>query len=204
LYLGEGVAEIRRQGDSLVLETNRGTIHQADTIVAGIGVVPNAELAEQSGLACRDGIIVDVHGLTNDADIVAAGDCTMHYNGFLSREIRLESVQNAVDQAKIAAASLCGQDKAYDVVPWFWSDQYEVKLQMAGVGMPHDQSAVRGVIGAGGFSIFYFKDGALIGADSVNCPADHMACRKLLAKGTAIAPEQVRNPQFNLKQAAQA
>ena len=204
LFLGQGVKEIRRDGDMLSLETDAGTVEHADTIVVGIGIVPNVEIAEHSGLACRNGIIVDARSVTDDPDIVAAGDCTMHYNGFLAREIRLESVQNAVDQAKVAAASLCGQDKTYAVVPWFWSDQYDVKLQMAGIGQPHEEYVVRGTIGPDGFSIFYFNEGALLGADSVNRPADHMACRKLLAKGIAIGPEQVGDPAFDLKQAAQA
>ena len=204
LVLGQGVREIRRENNLLLLETNDGVAYQADTVVVGIGVVPNVELAEQSGLECRNGIVVDARGATNDPDVVAAGDCTMHANGFLGREIRLESVQNAVDQAKIAAANLCGQAKTYDRVPWFWSDQYDVKLQMAGIGTPHDEHAVRGEIGPQGFSIFYFRDGALIAADSVNRPADHMACRKLLMKGIAIEPDQVRDLNFDLKQATQA
>lgn len=203
VYLGHGVREIRRDGSTLSLETDAGEVHDADTIVVGIGVVPNDELAEQSGLACHNGIVVDVHGVTNDPDIVAAGDCTMHFNGFLAREIRLESVQNAVDQAKSTAAGLCGQDKPYQAVPWFWSDQYDVKLQMAGVGQPHDEYTVRGEIGPDGFSIFYFRDGALIGADSVNRPADHMVCRKLLTKRIAITPQQIGDLEFDLKLAAQ-
>ncbi len=204
IRLGQGVREIRADGGLLSVEMDDGSVAQADTIVVGIGIVPNVELAEASGLACGNGIIVDARGVTDDSDIVAAGDCTMHYNGFLAREIRLESVQNAVDQAKVAAASLCGQDKPYDVVPWFWSDQYDVKLQMAGIGTLHDEYVVRGTIGPDGFSIFYFDRGALLGADSVNRPADHMACRKLLTKRLALKPEQAGDSQFDLKQAAQA
>ena len=139
---------------------------------------------------------------SSDADIVAAGDCTWHYNGFLAREIRLESVQNAVDQAKVAAASLLGAGEPYVQVPWFWSDQYDVKLQMAGIGMPHDNSALRGTTASGSFSLFYFRDGRLVGADSVNRPADHMACRRLLAQGTMVTAAQVADSEVDLMQIA--
>lgn len=200
--LGEGVAAVHAANGGLEVETGTGERLAADVVVAGIGVVPNVELAEAAGLDCRNGIVVDVHARTNDPDIVAAGDCTMHENGFLGRELRLESVQNAVDQAKVAALTMTGQDATYRQVPWFWSDQYDQKLQMAGIGMPHDEAVVRGAIGPDGFSVFYFRDGALAGADSVNRPAEHMACRRLLDAGVAITPAQAADTGFDLMQAA--
>lgn len=204
LLLEQTVQSIRRDKGSLLIETGDGRTLEADIIVAGIGVVPNVELAEECGLECRNGIVVDSRAGTRDPNIVAAGDCTMHHNGFLEREIRLESVQNAVDQAKIAAATLCGEDKTYHQVPWFWSDQYDIKLQMAGVGSSYDEHAVRGEIGIDGFSVFYYRNGRLIAADSINRPADHMACRKLLAKGKSLTLDEAGDLEFNLVQAAKA
>ncbi len=202
LLLEQTVQSIRRDNGSLLIETGDGRSLKADIIVAGIGVVPNVELAEECGLECRNGIVVDSRARTLDPNIVAAGDCTMHHNGFLEREIRLESVQNAVDQAKVAAATLCGEDKIYHRVPWFWSDQYDIKLQMAGVGTPHDEHVVRGEIGVDGFSVFYYRNGRLIAADSINRPADHMACRKLLEKGKSLTLDEAGDLEFNLVQAA--
>lgn len=202
--LGTGVAAVHAAGAALEVETSDGQHLSADLVVAGIGVVPNVELAQAAGLECRNGIVVDVHARTSDPDIVAAGDCTMHFNGFLEREFRLESVQNAVDQAKVAALTLCGQDASYRQVPWFWSDQYDQKLQMAGIGMPHDEAVVRGEIGRDGFSVFYFRDGTLVGADSVNRPAEHMACRKLLDAGVRLTPAQAGDAGFDLMLAARA
>ncbi|MEQ8659735.1 MAG: oxidoreductase C-terminal domain-containing protein, partial [Gammaproteobacteria bacterium] len=134
--------------------------------------------------------------------IVAAGDCTLHMNGFLGREIRLESVQNAVDQARVAAAAMCDKPERYVQVPWFWSDQYDVKLQIAGIGMPFDASVQRGSPATHSFSHFYFRDGALCGADSINRPADHMACRRLLAQGTMLTPAEAADEGVDLMQLA--
>ena len=199
--LATAVAAIERTDHGLTLQTASGA-HTVDLIVAGIGVVPNSELARRAGLICGDGIVVDEFARTSDPDIVAAGDCTMHRNGFLAREIRLESVQNAVDQAKVAAASLLGQAMAYCQVPWFWSDQYDIKLQIAGITMPHDLAVVRGDERA--FSVLYFNGGQLIGADSINRPGDHMACRKLLAQRTAFEPAQARDSSLDLLRLARA
>lgn len=181
-----------------------GAHFETDLVVAGIGVLPNVELASEAGLICRNGIVVDAAARTSDPAIVAAGDCTMHYNGFLEREIRLESVQNAVDQAKIAAASMLGETAEYVQVPWFWSDQYDVKLQMAGIGMPFEEAVVRGDMSAAAFSVFYFRDGRLAGADSINSPLDHMACRKLLAQGTLVSADQLADKNTELMKLARA
>jgi 3-phenylpropionate/trans-cinnamate dioxygenase ferredoxin reductase component len=198
LRLGCGVREIRECAGGAEIELNDGSAIATDCVVAGIGVVPNSELAADCGLACNNGIVVDGAALTSDPDIVSAGDCTWHYNGFLGREIRLESVQNAVDQAKVAAASLCGENPGYYQVPWFWSDQYDVKLQIAGIALPHDAQVVRGEVGPQGYSVFYYRDARLVAADSVNRPAEHMACRKLLMQGTMLAPEAAADPAVDL------
>ena len=186
----------------LQVSTDHGPDFETGLLVAGIGVVPNAELAIDAGLEGRDGIVVDVHARTADPDIVAAGDCTLHYNGYLARQARLESVQNAVDQAKVAAASMLGQADAYVQVPWFWSDQYDAKLQMAGIGMPFDDCVERGERAGGSFSLFYFRAGRLVGADSINRPVDHMACRKLLAQGTMVVPAEIAREDVDLMQLA--
>jgi 3-phenylpropionate/trans-cinnamate dioxygenase ferredoxin reductase subunit len=171
----------------------------ADLVIVGIGVVPNVELAETGGLACDNGIIVDEFARTSDPAIVAAGDCANQANRYFGGRIRLESVQNAMDQARTAAATLAGKRVPYDAVPWFWSDQYDVKLQMAGTSQGHTAHATRGDVGAHKFSVFYFRDGRLTGADSVNDPVHHMAVRKLLAKGTALTPEQAADPGVDLR-----
>ena len=204
VLLNTGVTAIRTVEREHTIITSSGAEYAVDLVVAGIGVVPNSELAEQAGLECRNGIVVDDCARTSDPLIVAAGDCTWHMNGFLKREIRLESVQNAVDQAKTAAASLLGAPAVYCQVPWFWSDQYDVKLQIAGIGMPHDSAVPRPGPARNAFSVFYFRDSALVGVDSINRPADHMAARKVLAQGSALSPAQAGDTTVDLMQLARA
>lgn len=156
----------------------------ADIVVAGIGVLPNIELAEAAGLKCApDGLTVDEHCRTSDPAIVAAGDCTSRPVQGQTSNVRIESVPNAVEQARTAAATLCGLEQPCTSVPWFWSDQYDLKLQMVGLSQGHDEVVIRGDIAARAFSTFYLKDGAVIAADSVNRPADFMNARKLIATG---------------------
>lgn len=204
LLLSTGVTAIRTDGESHTVVTDTGGEYHVDLLVVGIGVLPNCEVAEQAGLACRNGIVVDSCARTSDPLIVAAGDCTWHMNGFLKHELRLESVQNAVDQAKSAAASLLGQTSEYNQVPWFWSDQYDVKLQIAGIAMPHDEAVVRGDPLSQTFSVFYFRAGVLAAVDCLNRPAEHMAARKLLAQGTALLPAQAADTTFDLMALARA
>ena len=187
------------QGRAEAVVMADGARHAADLVVVGIGVLPNVELAVAAGLACENGIVVDRHGRTGDPAIFAAGECTSHPNRFAGGMARLESVQNAVDQAKAVAATILGRDEPYDEVPWFWSDQYDVKLQMVGISFGHDERVLRGDPGNGRFSVFYFKDGRLLAIDSVNRPSDHMAGRKLLAAGTLLTPVQAADEAFDLK-----
>jgi 3-phenylpropionate/trans-cinnamate dioxygenase ferredoxin reductase subunit len=179
-----------RDGDTL----------DTDLVVLGVGVIPNAELAEAAGLACDNGIIVDACGRTDDPDIVACGDCTATLvDGELRR---LESVQNAVEQAKAAAAALMGIEKPFTATPWFWSDQFHIKLQMVGISSGYDQVVVRGNEEEDSFSFCYFKRGMLIGIDSFNAPSDHMQGRKLVGNSAArLTPEQVSDTAFNLSSA---
>ena len=178
-----------------------GSRHEADLVVIGIGVLPNTELAQAAGLACANGIEVDEHGRTDDPAVFAAGECTSHPNRFAGGRTRLELVQNAVDQAKAVAAAILGRPAPYDEVPWFWSDQYEVKLQMVGISAGHDRQAIRGDPATGRFSVFYFREGSLIAIDSVNRPSDHMTGRKLIPAGVAVSPTQAADEAFDLKAA---
>jgi 3-phenylpropionate/trans-cinnamate dioxygenase ferredoxin reductase subunit len=180
-----------------------GTRHPADLVVVGIGVLPNAELAAAAGLPCANGIAVDERARTADPAMLAAGDCALHPNRFARGAIRLESVQNAVDQARTAAATILGHDQPYDTPPWFWTDQYEAKLQMVGISLGHDASVLRGDPASGRFSVFYFAGESLLAIDSVNRPGDHLAGRKMLAAGTALTPAEAADEGFDLKAALQ-
>lgn len=173
-----------------------------DLVVVGIGVTPNVELAKDAGLRVDDGIVVDVTALTSDADIVAAGDCTRHPNVIVGRQLRLESVQNAVEQARVAAATLLGIDASYRAVPWFWSDQYDMKLQMAGLSDGHDQTVLRGTKESGSFAVFYLKAGRLIAIDAVNRPKEFMACRRLIGLDVDIDCKALADSDVDLAQLA--
>ncbi|MBO6506209.1 MAG: FAD-dependent oxidoreductase [Kordiimonadaceae bacterium] len=176
-----------------------GRAVSADIVVIGIGVIPNSEIAEAAGLACERGILVDEFGATSDPSVYAAGDCA---TGVITRyegRTRLESVQNAVSQAAVVAGSIVGEKAAYADLPWFWSDQYDLKLQMAGLSRGYDQTVVRGDMESRSFSICYFKSGVLIAIDSVNAIKDHMAAKKLLDAGTDITPEQCADTDTPLK-----
>jgi 3-phenylpropionate/trans-cinnamate dioxygenase ferredoxin reductase subunit len=179
-----------------------GEALDVDFVVIGVGVVPNDELAAGAGLAVDNGIVVDEHGRTEDPNIFAAGDCTSHPSALYSRRVRLESVHNAMAQAKVVAANLCGNTTAYDEVPWFWSDQYDVKLQIAGLSQGHDETVLRGDPQEGAFTVFYLKDGVVIAADTVNGMRDHMACRVLVTKRARIPAGVLSDPEAVLKDLA--
>jgi 3-phenylpropionate/trans-cinnamate dioxygenase ferredoxin reductase subunit len=173
----------------------------ADFVVVGIGVLPNVELAAEAGLPVASGIIVDERLLTADPDISAIGDCALFASVRFGAPLRLESVQNATDQARCVAARLTGDAKSYDSLPWFWSDQGPDKLQIAGLTTGYDQVVVRGDAGQGSFSAFCYKAGRLIGIESVNCASDHVFGRRILAVNGSIPPEQAVDTGFDLKQA---
>ena len=183
------------------VELEDGSVIEADMAVVGIGVLPNSELAEKAGLPVRNGIVVDEQLLTADPSISAIGDCAAFPSGYAGGMLRLESVQNAADQARSVAARLAGKPVPYNAVPWFWSEQYDVRLQMAGITSAHDQTVMRGSPEDNAFSIFCFRNGVFLGAESVNRTADHIAVRKLLATGFKLTPEQAADASFDLKQA---
>lgn len=156
-----------------------GSVLPADVVIVGIGLIPNTDLAEEARIEVADGIVVDRFSVTSDPDIVAAGDCTQHENIFFGYRMRLESVPNALEQAPVAAASIVGKQRAYDAVPWFWSDQYDLKLQMVGLSHGYDKLVVRGSLDANSFVAFYLKDGVVIAADSVNRAAGFMTTERI-------------------------
>jgi len=195
VMLNSAVLEVRP--DCVTLTGGRRI--EADVVVAGIGVVPNVELARDAGLDVDDGITVDEFLRTSDVDIFAIGDCAHHPNFFAGARARLESVQNAVDQAKCVARAIMGNSTPYRDVPWFWTDQYDIRFQMVGLAAGYDQSVVRGSAESRKFSAFYFKEGRLLAVDSVNRLSDHLAARKMLAAGTALTPEQAGDETVDLK-----
>ncbi|MGB1686515.1 MAG: NAD(P)/FAD-dependent oxidoreductase [Pseudomonadales bacterium] len=170
----------------------------ADLVIVGIGIIPNVELAEAAGLTCDNGIVVNDHCQTSDPDIYAAGDCTNHPNPILDRRLRLESVPNAMEQARTACSNMLGGDKTYAAVPWFWSDQYELKLQMVGFSADGDQSVLRGDKTSNEFAVFYLKDGNVVAVDAVNSPKEFMVAKQLYGK--AVNEADLANPAFELKE----
>ena len=204
LRTGVGVHALEGNGDACTVVLADGTRLAADLVVIGVGLIPNTELAEAAGIEVSNGIVVDRYAVTSDPDIVAAGDCTNHDNVFLGRRLRLESVPNALEQARVAAASILGRPRVYDAVPWFWSDQYDLKLQMVGLSQGHDDLIVRGDMDANSFTAFYLKDGVVISADSVNRPQDFMVAKRLVAERAAVPSERLRDDAVTLKSLLQA
>ena len=176
--------------EALSVECGDGEHYTADLILVGRGVLPETSLAESAGLETDDGILVSETGMTSDSDIFAAGDCTCHPNRFSGGLTRLESVQNANDQARIVAGNMLGKQSVYDLVPWFWSDQYNIKLQMVGINRYYDRTLTRGESASlekEGFCVFYLRDDKLIAADCVGRPKEFMASKQLITKG--LTPE---------------
>jgi 3-phenylpropionate/trans-cinnamate dioxygenase ferredoxin reductase component len=199
LRLGVGVHALEGAGHVERLVLADGSAVDADLVIVGVGLIPNTELAEAAGLEVSNGIVVDRHAATSDPDIVAAGDCTNHDNAFLNRRLRLESVPNALEQARVAAATLVGKPRAHDAVPWFWSDQYDLKLQMVGLSQGYDSLALRGDLQGDRFIAFYLKEGVVISADAVNRPQDFVVAKRLVALRAAVPPERLRDENTPLK-----
>ena len=161
--------------------TEDGAEHPADVVIVGVGVLPADEVAVAAGIECSNGITVDEHCRTSDPHIFAAGDCTHHPNPHYNRRLRLESVDNAFEQATTAALNLLGTPTVHDKVPWFWSDQYDLKMIIVGICHGHDTVVTRGSPASRSFSACYLRNGELIAIDSVNSPKDQMAARKIIA-----------------------
>lgn len=178
-----------------------GDEFDADLVIIAVGVLPNTDLAARAGLNVEDGILVDEFARTNDPDILAAGDCTRHYNPIYRRRVRLESVQNATDQARTAAATLNGKQEPYHALPWFWSDQYDVKLQIAGLSQGYNNIVIRGNPDAGrSFSVFYFRDDQLLAVDAINRPGEFMVGKKLLLQGSSVDKAKLQDESVPVKE----
>ncbi len=190
------VTEISGLDSCAKVTCDDGSEYEADFIIAGIGIFPRTELAEAAGLACEEGIRVNEFTQTSDEDIFAAGDCSSHPSFIYDRHLRLESVQNANDQARVAAANICGKKTSYDAVPWFWSDQYHIKLQMTGLSSGYDKVVLRGSDKfdeqlESGFALFYFKQGTMIAADCIARPKEFMVSKNLIKNAVKVSPEML-------------
>lgn len=182
-----GVSAFEGQGSVEAVRCSDGTRLPARLVIIGVGIVPNVELARDAGLKVENGIVVDEFARTSDPAIVAAGDCTWHHNAIYDRWLRLESVQNASDQARVAAETLCGRLTPYRALPWFWSDQYDLKLQIAGLSQGYEDVVTRGDRDAGrSFAAFYLKQGRVIAVDAVNRPPEFMTGKKLITEGHVV------------------
>ncbi|MBA3069774.1 MAG: pyridine nucleotide-disulfide oxidoreductase [Hyphomonas sp.] len=182
-----------------------GTTIKADMVLAGIGILPNEELAREAGIACSNGILVDRDARTSDPHVFAAGDCASRPLVHYGRTGRLESVHNAIEQGKLAAAAILGQPRPAEDCPWFWSDQYDLKLQIAGLSQDYDTLVVRGDPESRKFAVFYLRNETLIAVDAVNSPPEFLASKKLIMSGAKLAPRVLSDTSTPMKDiAAQA
>lgn len=178
-------------------ELSDGRVIDTDLVIVGIGVTPNDRLAADAGLEVRNGIVVDAFGRTSDPAIFAMGDCAVQ--DWKGQPVRLESVQNAVDQAEAIAAILAGGMEPYDPKPWFWSDQYDVKLQIAGFNLGYDRTVLRPGQREGSLSVWYFREGAFIAVDAINDAKAYVTGKKLLETGRPVEPSAIADPALDLK-----
>ncbi len=176
-----------------------GSAHEADAVLVGIGVSACDELAQEAGLECANGIVVDQHCRTSDPNIYAAGDCTNYPNIHYGKRVRLESVDNAFEQATSAALNMLGMPTPHDKVPWFWSDQYDLKMVIVGLSQGHDEVVIRGSPASRSFSACYLRGGELLAVDTVNAPKDQMAARKLVAARATMDRAKLAEPSIPLK-----
>lgn len=176
-----------------------GSHIDADLVVIGIGADPSVEIAAEAGLEVDNGIVVDEYGRTSDTHIFAAGDCTNHPNSLLGERLRLESVQNALDQGRAVAHVMAGGNDPYIDIPWFWSDQYDIKLRIAGISRGYDETVLRGDPETGSFSLCYLREGILIAADTINEATDYMAAKHLIARRASIPKEILADTTQKLK-----
>ncbi|MCE9521418.1 MAG: FAD-dependent oxidoreductase [Alphaproteobacteria bacterium] len=196
------IEAIAQDGASLVVKTSSGDV-TADFVLIGIGILPNVELAAEAGLPVENGIVVDQNACTADPSIYAVGDCTNHPCAYAGGgRTRLESVQNAIDQAKHAAAAIVGKPKPYNEVPWFWSDQYDLKLQIAGLAHPADTVVLRGDPASRSFAAFRLRDGVLVAVEAVNAAPEYMMSRRLIAARARVAPERLADKAIPMKEMA--
>jgi 3-phenylpropionate/trans-cinnamate dioxygenase ferredoxin reductase subunit len=199
LHCNTGVAAF--EGDSAVREVVcvDGRRFPADVVVIGAGIVPVTQLAADAGITCDNGIVVDEYCRTSAADVYAAGDCTNHPSPRYGRRVRLESVDNAFEQARSAAANMLDKSTVHDKIPWFWSDQYDLKLLIVGLAHGYDRCVLRGDPATRSFSACYLRGGELLALDAINSPRDYMAARKLIAERAFLDPARLADPAIALK-----
>jgi 3-phenylpropionate/trans-cinnamate dioxygenase ferredoxin reductase subunit len=188
-----------RSGRVRAVLTEAGREYPADIVIIGCGVVPADELARAAGLTCENGVVTDVHCRTSDAAIYAAGDCASHLNRQYGRHLRLESVDNAFEQGTTVALNLLGAATPHDKLPWFWSDQFDLKLVIVGVAQGFDSVILRGSAATRSFSACYLRGGELIAIDTVNQPKDQMAARKLIAAHARPDPDKLADAAIALR-----
>jgi len=201
LRLSTGVSAFRGDKRIASVETTDGEQIPADFVVVGIGIVANTELAASAGLTVDNGIVVNDQCETGDPAVYAVGDCTAHPNAIYNRQLRLESVHNALEQAKTAAANICGKETHYSQVPWFWSDQYDLKLQIAGLSEGYDEIVIRGNPADRSFACLYLKNGQLIATDAVNAPREFVQSKGLIASHAKIDPARLADTDIPLQDA---
>ncbi len=197
IRFGEQVLAMQGTGHLQHVQLRGGAVLPADLALVGVGMTPNVDLAVSAGLGVLDGILVDEHLRTSDPDILALGDCARFPTD--GAMVRLESVQNATDQAKHAAETIMGRLSPFLTAPWFWSDQGTMKLQIAGLAQGADRHVVRGSSSAQGFSVFCFRGDRLVAVESVNRGPDHVMARRLLAAGATLTDHQAGDENFPLK-----
>ena len=186
-------------GDSVnTVLCSDGLMLEADLVVIGAGVLPNQEIAIEAGLECNNGIMVNEFGETSTAHVYACGDCTNHPNKGLNTRLRLESVHNAMEQSKTVANTIMGNKEPYDQVPWFWSDQYDHKLQLVGISGDHDEVVMRGLESEQKFLLFYLKNSELIAVNAINSSKEFLICRKLVANKVKISSDVIKDQSVNL------
>ncbi|WP_111977216.1 NAD(P)/FAD-dependent oxidoreductase [Algibacillus agarilyticus] len=202
VYTHKNVVEIETQAGLNQVKCSDGTQYTADIIIVGVGIRVNSELAASAGIKLDNGILVDEMACTNDKDIYAIGDCTYHFNPHYDRYIRLESVQNAVDQAKVAAAAICGKAPVYNTLPWFWSDQYGIKLQMVGLSTGYTHIVMREEAGDDTkFSVWYFKDETLLAVDAINNAKAYVIGTKFIKGGDKVCQTKLADSTVEFKPA---
>jgi 3-phenylpropionate/trans-cinnamate dioxygenase ferredoxin reductase subunit len=203
VVIGAAVSALEGDGRVARVVCADGRMFAADLVVIGIGAVPNDQLARNAGLEVANGIVVDDCGRTTDPAIFAAGDVTDHPNALFGRRLRLESVHNAMEQAKAVARAIAGRPEPYADVPWFWSDQYDLKLQIAGVGDPDDELILRGDPASRAFSCLHLRGGRLAAIDCVNRGGDFLAAKKLIAAGVVLGRHRAADFEVPLGEAVE-
>ena len=200
IHVGKNVTKIENKGDEREVICSDGTNYLADLVLLGVGIEVNVELAKQAGLEIENGIKVDAKAQTSDRHIYAIGDCSHYYHPEYKRYIRLESVQNAVDQAKVAAATICGKEVEHKAIPWFWSDQYDVKLQMVGLSSGYTRVLIRKEKDrTDSLSLWYFDRKKLLAVDAVNNARAYMLGTKFIKSGQQLDTSKLVDPNVELR-----